>query len=75
MDFGVFEGEWCKLDATLIGQGVNIQCFYVSEHLMPDNLRRVVFKQGRRTIPVEVAPWLTPGKYAFEAYRNEPKED
>lgn len=67
----VFEIEWNRLIDTLLEQGIVVQCFYVSEDMMPNDIRRVVFRARGRTVPVERAPWLMAGKYAFEAFRNE----
>jgi hypothetical protein len=65
-----FDAEWEELFETLYAKGIVIQCFYVSEDMMPDDMRRVVWKGSRTTVPVEVAPFMMAGKYSFEAFRN-----
>lgn len=74
MGFLIFETEWNQLVSYLTERGIIIQCFWVSENLMPANTRRAVFRSNGCTIPVEVGPFLVEGKYSFEAFRNEPKE-
>ena len=74
MGIGIFESEWNQLISYLKEHGITIQCFWVSENLMP-GFRRVVFRGDGLSVPVEIGPFLMPGKYSFEAFRNEPKEE
>ncbi len=70
MDWTVFEDEWNDLMESLYEKGILVQCFYVSENLMPEGTPRVVFKGRLTSVPAEKAPYLMADKYSFEAYRN-----